>query len=459
MASLLSFTSSFEATDARDKLFALVGLLPEASPERLAFQPDYTANARQLFIRVAKYFLQTTRKLDVMTARPQMPYYYRLRSKPESYATPPSWAADWQQPQVWMYNSIWISRFSEFKTLSMFMHDEEKEDDTGHDSHDSHDCGHDLHAAAPEEPIHTGEIPGPAAQLQHKANGPQLFNASLCEESPFPFEFSACDEVLHVRGIPVDTIEEVGVAWDLGLAAVSNFKHGDRENSIIKAHEAQVSIIEKWKTITRVEDEGTYAFMQQTRREAFWRTLLLDRYRFQWQTVNTQPSFRRVPLKVRKKDVSEIFGGNMKDFPPKDTHDETWLIWYMRHEVTELWSFGSVNLHCANLSFFRTVRRYFGVCHPDARPGDTVAVLMGAPVPLILREYDEGHLIVGQRYVVTVACSLSPTLHSGRLEKLKVDNGIFRSYVHGIMDGEIIQAEADQGRGKDREDFKVFSII
>lgn len=170
MASLLSFTSSFEATDARDKLFALVGLLPEASPERLAFQPDYTANARQLFIRVAKYFLQTTRKLDVMTARPQMPYYYRLRSKPESYATPPSWAADWQQPQVWMYNSIWISRFSEFKTLSMFMHDEEKEDDTGHDSHDSHDCGHDLHAAAPEEPIHTGEIPGPAAQLQHKAN-------------------------------------------------------------------------------------------------------------------------------------------------------------------------------------------------------------------------------------------------------------------------------------------------
>lgn len=33
------------------------------------------------------------------------------------------------------------------------------------------------------------------------------------------------------------------------------------------------------------------------------------------------------------------------------------------------------------------------------------------------------------------------------------------SYVHGIMDGEVIQTELDQGRGKDKEDFESFAII
>lgn len=33
------------------------------------------------------------------------------------------------------------------------------------------------------------------------------------------------------------------------------------------------------------------------------------------------------------------------------------------------------------------------------------------------------------------------------------------SYVHGIMDGEVIQAERDKGRGDKQDDFESFAII
>lgn len=422
MASLLSLTSVFEATDARDKLFALVGLLPEASRERLAFKPDYTTNVRRLYIRVAKHFLQTTQRLDIITARPQQPYHYKNKYKPEPYVAGPSWVPNWKQPQFWMYNSIWISHFSAFETFNRYM-DDRNEDDS---CYENHHCGHD-HNSASDESLHTGDECGPAAQPRE--DGLQLFNASLCEISPFPFEFTACDEILHARGIPVDTIEEVGPAWDLVLAATSTFRHGDRENSRLKANEAQISIIENWKAIARMEEVGVYPYTNQTRPEAFWRTLLLDRYRHQWRAVDIQTSFRRIPSNLDKEEVPDLFGGQLHTFPPEDKSEEQWLIWYLRHEVTEMWTFGNVNLHCANLRFFRTVKGYIGVSHPNARPGDTVAVLLGAPIPLVLREYAEGHLVVGQ------------------------------SYVHGIMDGEIIQAEVDQGRGVKKEDFQVFNII
>lgn len=82
-----------------------------------------------------------------------------------------------------------------------------------------------------------------------------------------------------------------------------------------------------------------------------------------------------------------------------DENDETGLIWYFRHEATDTWIFGNVNLHCVNLSLFRTAKGCIGVTHADVRPGDQVAVLLGAPVPLILRAYPEGQILIGQRYV------------------------------------------------------------
>lgn len=384
MANLLSLTSDFDATDARDKVFALVGLLPENSPERLFFEPNYLVNARQLFIQVAKHFLQTTQRLDIVTARPQKPDYYDV---PKKYATNfevPSWVPNWKHMQLWPYNSIWISDFSDFETITSYVKN------------------HKAVGSEPDEVVDntSASANGPTAP-EAEQKGSQLFNASLHEESPFAFDFSASDEILHAHGILVDTIEEIGFPWDLRLLSQSTFRHGHQDESRNKAHELQVSVIERWKGIARVKEEETYPLTQQTRHEAFWRTLFLDRCRYRPQATNLQPSFRRIPPLVGEKEKADLFFKHLGNFPPKDENDETWLIWYLRHEVTEMWNFGKVNLHCANLRFFRTAKGFIGVSHPNVRIGDKVVVVLGAPVPFVLREYPEGHVVMGQRYVHT----------------------------------------------------------
>lgn len=62
------------------------------------------------------------------------------------------------------------------------------------------------------------------------------------------------------------------------------------------------------------------------------------------------------------------------------------------------------------------------------------------------------------RLCILVSC---PFGHDGHyVEKKSLgSNVVFCSYVHGIMDGEVIQAEIDKGRGLKQEDFEVFKII
>lgn len=72
---------------------------PKASHERQVFKPDYIINARQLFIRVANHFIETTQHLEIVTARPQLPYYYESAEKPNTLIEEPSWVPNWKQPQ------------------------------------------------------------------------------------------------------------------------------------------------------------------------------------------------------------------------------------------------------------------------------------------------------------------------------------------------------------------------
>ncbi|GIK05563.1 hypothetical protein Aspvir_009676 [Aspergillus viridinutans] len=425
MADLLSLTSNFDATDPRDKVFALIGLLPENSPERVQFKPDYSINVKQLFINVAKSFLETDRRLDVVTARPSLPSYLVPKSRshsPDWDLDCPSWVPNWKLPQLWYLNSIWISKFSQFKTLNWYTKTRISEHEPGLESVDS--------GTLPEESL-------------------QVFNASLQNPSPFPFEFSGHGEILHAHGVTVDTVEEVGKPWDLAMAALKTHNPADPGNSNQNAHDAQVAIIEQWKTIARLNVEGQYSFTQQSRSEAFWRTLFLDRYR---STHTHERVYRvtRIPVQVGDEEANNIFGpaGITCGFPPETSEDELGLIYFLRHEATEMGSFTNINLHCVNLSLFRTVKGYIGVGHPNMRPGDKVALLLGAAVPLVLREYDEGHLLIGQRFASLVFTS-----------QLYILTFTSNSYVHGIMDGEYLQAERDQGRGTKREDFEAFAII
>lgn len=76
-------SAGFEATDARDKIYAFLGLLPpESLPPHL--QPNYTYSADKVFWDYATYILKETRYLEILaccsSSRPGLP----------------SWVPDWK---------------------------------------------------------------------------------------------------------------------------------------------------------------------------------------------------------------------------------------------------------------------------------------------------------------------------------------------------------------------------
>lgn len=117
---LLSLSWGFEATDARDKIFAVVGLQRADSSDRLSFKPDYSVNTRQMFLQTAKHFLQSSQSLAILMARPAKPFSSR-NSRAKDINELPTWAEDWTSPQLWSLGSIWVCGFSEFYTLNMYM--------------------------------------------------------------------------------------------------------------------------------------------------------------------------------------------------------------------------------------------------------------------------------------------------------------------------------------------------
>jgi hypothetical protein len=80
---ILSKFWNTNATDPRDKVYALVGLTTARDDSRLTI--DYSASVRQVFIDVVKYILVSSRKLDIICSFPQGVNDYEL----------PSWVPDW----------------------------------------------------------------------------------------------------------------------------------------------------------------------------------------------------------------------------------------------------------------------------------------------------------------------------------------------------------------------------
>lgn len=400
IVNLLSLSWGLEATDARDRLFAVVGLLREDSSDRLSFKPDYSLKTRQLFLQTAKHFLLSSQSLAIMTARPAQP---GTLTADQDINELPTWAPDWTKPQLWFLGSIWVSELSEFHTLNMYMpksrlrrhqHQHLQDMATAEASHDpfTHD------EATPNDETTSNE----ASPIRL-----QVYNASIFPKSPFPFTFTTWDESLHVCGIAVDVIDQVGPALDLATAALQHHQPGRPYESQLGAAQAQMDIVHRWKTVARIHDAGDYPFARQTqtRLEAFWRTIFLDRYRLI--LANGANTIRRFPPPQKAQESDD--GGSDEEFdfqvvrcrfPPRTEDEENTMMWYLRHEVIETWSFASLNLHSANLRFFRTANGYIGVAHPNAAPGDQVTVLPGSPVPLILREYPEGHVFIGQRFAL-----------------------------------------------------------
>ncbi|TGJ76814.1 hypothetical protein E0Z10_g10824 [Xylaria hypoxylon] len=80
------------AADPRDKVFAVLGILPEHI--RLNFPLDYNASIKEVYTNVVSFLLTTTRRLDVICESIYFPIHI-------SNVKLPSWVPDWSYtPQV-----------------------------------------------------------------------------------------------------------------------------------------------------------------------------------------------------------------------------------------------------------------------------------------------------------------------------------------------------------------------
>ncbi|KAJ3572200.1 hypothetical protein NPX13_g5130 [Xylaria arbuscula] len=161
-----------------------------------------------------------------------------------------------------------------------------------------------------------------------------------------------------------------------------------------KGQKVAGEVLSEWKEIAGLPEEYCYQYTGQRVREAFWRTLLMDEkldvYEETMDSENVDNLRRhRIPPNAVELDW-------LPRFPPSDAGDPQAL------RLTTC-RFGSV----VGRRFFKTKRGLFGLAPASARNGDHVVVLFGGKVPFILRDFGLHHL-VGE------------------------------SYVHGIMDGEVI---------------------
>jgi hypothetical protein len=87
---LLRATHECQATDSRDKVFALLGLSSEK--DRSAILPDYTKPAVEVYTAVAKHIIQSEESLNVL-----------MYFKPSELTGLPSWVPDWNMSGVSSY--------------------------------------------------------------------------------------------------------------------------------------------------------------------------------------------------------------------------------------------------------------------------------------------------------------------------------------------------------------------
>lgn len=100
---LLSAFSEWEASDPRDKVFGLYGIVPKKNQDRDALKPDYTLNTAEVYNNVAVYFLRKYRNLDILSIATHPPKGFPIMS---FYRLLPSWVPDWRDGSRFGINNL-----------------------------------------------------------------------------------------------------------------------------------------------------------------------------------------------------------------------------------------------------------------------------------------------------------------------------------------------------------------
>ncbi|KUJ23934.1 HET-domain-containing protein [Mollisia scopiformis] len=195
--------------------------------------------------------------------------------------------------------------------------------------------------------------------------------------------FEENGDILVLKGVSVDKISVVGPPARDRVETLSSIGHSSLGSTIIL-----------WKALVS-DSDGSY-IARGSRKEAFWRTVALDCKVINYHkglTLQDNPRDRR-----RRLDKLDDL------IPPSNPKSETRLLQALNEQAVV-----GEGAQCGR-GFFTTETGYMGMGPPNVQLGDIVCVLFGGEVPFVLRPSENGmYKMIGQ------------------------------CYLHGVMDGEVIQ--------------------
>lgn len=189
-----------------------------------------------------------------------------------------------------------------------------------------------------------------ANMLDNGALWRRAFNASVHASSRFPYTFSSDFKIFTLMGIEFDTVERVS-RWIEGGSS-----------------ESRKYCLREWQNV--VEDKFHDEYPQgSTYKEAYWRTVFCNIY---WTNSMLRP-FSELP---------SIISDNVH-IPPTSEEEEQRLI-----DLVCSWS-EEATAQLRHRTMFLTHSGLLGLGPASILPGDTLAVLMGGRVPIVLRQTDD----------------------------------------------------------------------
>lgn len=215
---------------------------------------------------------------------------------------------------------------------------------------------------------------------------------------PLHFEDEGSHETLIVPGLMVDMIRAVYPTPFIGFYTGPDLVEDARIKGIRK--EAIINACKEWEYVVRNDlskDADPYKEIS-GRSEAFWRTLIADQDS-QWP--------RHSPVSI---DFAERFEAWMGR--GNQANDETFFRPYNHAAIST----------CLHRSFIITQKGYLGLAPRQTMPDQYVCVLRGGNVPFVLNQREYGYWeLIGE------------------------------SYVHGIMDGSVVQ----MAKNEDLREFRI----
>jgi hypothetical protein len=371
LSDVLASLRRARATDPRDMVYGLLGILPSNS-----IRPDYYSTTPQdLYLSLVDYCIREEKSLDIITL---------CRKSPNSRMELPSWVPDWTESWVGPFEAVNV----DLPTFPLIL---------------KYGSGELLRSFAKvDDSVILRNTEGDPLKLTAWSAHGLTAPVATIQISPNP-------PALTVQGVYIGVITHLGSSisrgdvdgelfffesflnWEeilLGRFGICNDEPGDK--SILDVFDRCIGIMDTFLIRNHVEYESERHDKIQRRAEQ--RAQREQKYRQSNAMYLGKSSIVEAFVRTIVADLDEDF---QRVTPSKYTR-----FWEVNTKENAEWGLEIWTLQMStNRRLLVTNDGYIGLGPIKARQGDHVCILYGCSVPAILREINGGFSLIGEAYV------------------------------------------------------------